>query len=56
MWAKITTKDLVVVFLVVTISFDVAHTASGKFIITNINITKRVENIENLNLLKEFKN
>ena len=43
MWAKITTKDLVVVFLVVTISFDVAHTASGKFIITNINITKRVE-------------
>ena len=41
MWAKITTKDLVVVFLVVTISFDVAHTASGKFIITNINITKR---------------
>ena len=42
MRAKITTKNLIIVFLVVTMSFDNAHTAPGKFIITGIYVTKRV--------------
>ena len=48
MRVKLTTKDLVIVFLVVTMIFDNAHAAPGKFIITDVCITKRVEKIEHL--------
>ena len=40
---KIPTKDLVIGFLVVAMPFDNAHAAPGKFIITDVCITKRME-------------
>ena len=52
MRVKITTKDLVVVFVVVTMIFDNAHAAPGKFIITDVCITKRVT----FNIFEQFRN
>ena len=56
MRAKITTKNLIIVFLVVTMSFDNAHTAPGKFIITGIYVTKKLLEVleQEANSLKRF--